>query len=251
MSIFYESPDEKKLFEGVNFQKIKYPCQTLAEQLGQKISDSEIMRLLGVPFNSVITGQVKTSWPNLGADKPASGFYFNVEHPYFELFEVGFCQYPNHFGLYLKDIKINHDKAPPGFGGRCIGRMVRQCLRQGVHKLNLLAAGGRLWPPRNNAGDRWAGYNAWARMGFDMDLESPQIKAGFGQNPNTILMSQFPCYPADIANCITVQDILAIEGGAEWWRTCGTGWHMEFDCSSSQSKSVLLLENYLTSKGFL
>ncbi len=63
------------------------------------------------------------------------------------------------------------------------------------------------------------GYYTWARFGFTAALtEKERAKL-----------------PANLAQATTVNELLDLAGGKEWWLTNGTGRQMEFDLSAGSS----------------
>jgi hypothetical protein len=183
------------------------------------------------------------AWVNegTGADMPPPGLYFDVRGPLIDARAkqtVGvFQDATGRAGLYLKDVFFG-DTAPPGIAGRMLVRMVRTAIDLGIPTLALLAAGGRTWPSIVGA-ERWLGYLAWAIYGFDMRiLAKTQIMHG-----------HFQYFPANLCNCYTVQNVIGLEGGREFWRMVGDGWFMQFDASHSGTSSVMALLKQVAKKG--
>jgi len=214
-------------------------------------SMAEIRDLTGAPTGSEIDVQFKTQWGNTGADRPPPGLYFFVTHPTFIDREnvIGLVNDNGQLGIYIKDVNLT-DRAPSGMGALIVAKIVRFALQRGAAKIRLLAAGGRYWPPKGN-GAEWLGYYAWARYGFNMamsqTLEDPAGTPLPGTE-NAALVPFFPVRPPNLTNCTTVQDVLKETGGKDWWKFCGNGWFMEFDCSSATSASVTALEDFCKEK---
>ncbi|MBB5542832.1 hypothetical protein A8H39_05350 [Paraburkholderia fungorum] len=207
---------------------------------------SDVLDLAGAPTGSTVDAQLMRNWGYQGADKPPPGLYFFVSHPTWITGQniIGIVNDNGGYAIYIKDVAFN-DAAPPNMGAILTAKIARFCMRRKIRRIQLLAAGGRFWPD-----ERWLGYYAWARYGFDMDL-SKAMEDDYG-NPEPFTCASdlapfFPCRPADLANCRTVQDVLQAKHGKEWWKICGNGWFMDFDCSPIRA-SVAALESYCKEK---
>jgi hypothetical protein len=215
---------------------------------GFPLSDSDIQHLSGAPGGARIRCELKTHWAasEVGADRPDPGLYFYVDHQYVPWANcIGLCAVEDTDGtvalrLYLKDISFDNG-APAGLAGAMLARIVRRCLWLGIPSMRLLAAGGRTWQDMR-PGQRWKGYAAWARYGFDMPLESDDQQ----------LLAHFPFFPSHLVGpptCATVQEVVRTADGMDWWKLCGTGYFMSFDCSNTGAASIALLDSVLTAKG--
>ena len=203
---------------------------------GNQFTDADIRDICGAVGGSTITYKVETAQRNLGSDIVPPGLYFRVTHPRYigHANEIGlYLKAPGVYAIYIKDVDLL-TVAPKGMGAIVLAKIVRFCLRNNISTIRLLGAGGRLWPDKT-AGARWWGYYAWARYGFDMKLLKNDLD----------LMRGFPNFPWNLSACTTVQAVVQDIAGREWWKTCGNGWFMEFDCSSSASIGCVTLENYL------
>ncbi|WP_141723441.1 hypothetical protein [Burkholderia sp. A2] len=212
---------------------------------------ADIQDLAGAPSGSEIDIGFVSAWGKTGADRPPPGLYFSVTHPTFIASHnvVGLVNDRGRLGIYVKDVDLT-DKAPSGMGALIVAKMVRFALRQGAANIRLLAAGGRSWPSKTSTVE-WAGYYAWARYGFNMSMSQPlEDPAGtpMAGTENAALAPFFVHRPPNLANCGAVQDVLQQTGGKEWWKSCGNGWFMEFDCSSATSASVTALEDFCKEK---
>lgn len=235
-------------FEGLHFDNAPVAVDrsglNVAVLVGAALSDEDIAHLAGAPGDSKVVCQYKTSWTiaETGADRPYPGLYFYVYHPYIPGHNcIGLCVVSGRFRLYVKDVAFANGSAPPYLAGAMLARIVRRCLSLGVDAMDMLAAGGRLWPDMT-PGRRWGGYAAWARYGFDMPL-IPQDAA---------LLQLFPYFPAHLLGppaCATVQQVVKTPDGMDWWKMCGTGHFMSFDCSNPKSSSIAVLDSVLASKG--
>ncbi len=216
---------------------------------GYPLSDDDICHLSGAPGGSRVMCVLKQTWlpAEIGADKPDPGLYFYVRHQFIPTANcIGLGVVPHADGtrslrMYLKDVSFNAATAPPGLAGAMLARIARRCLSLGVGSMRLLAAGGRTWQDMA-PGQRWGGYAAWARYGFDMPLEACDV----------ILLGQFPYFPAHLVgppHCATVQEVLRTADGLNWWKLCGTGHFMSFDCSNHTAASIALLDSVLAAKG--
>jgi hypothetical protein len=221
----------------------------ISRLVGYALTDDDIAQLAGAPGGATIDCVYKPSWTvaETGADRPDPGLYFYVHHTFILGHNcIGLCLVhdgvaPTHFRLYVKDVSIAPGGAPPGFAGVMVARMARACLRLGVVEMKLLAAGGRLWPDMA-AGQRWGGFVAWVRYGFDMPLLHHDVG----------LLPEFPHFPAHLSGpppCATAQDVVKTADGMSWWKVCGNGHFMTFDCSNPGSTSIAILDSALASKG--
>jgi hypothetical protein len=214
-------------------------------------TDREICHLVGAPSGSDIKYAIVKTWGNTGADNPPPGLYFEIRNSKYIDGKnvVGIVDLGDGVGhqIYIKDVHFK-ESAPPGMVALMLKRMVGFCQRKNISRISLLAAGGRLWPSMGN-GERWGGYYAWARLGFDMELEPKGIAQHFSGGLHYNLFSLFPFFPDRLDACATVQDVIQVKGGLDWWRSCGSGWFMEFECTQG-SKSATILDKYLKSKGF-
>lgn len=217
--------------------------------VGYPLSDDDIAQLSGAPGGAKVVCVYKPYWfpKDVGADRPDPGLYFYVSHAYIPGHNcIGLCLVSaaggaRQFRLYVKDVSFVKGTAPVGLAGAMIARMARGCLRLGVDSMKLLAAGGRLWND-SLPGQRWTGYSAWARYGFDMPL-IPQDLA---------LLQDFPHFPAHLSGpppCGTVQEVVKTADGMDWWKMVGNGHFMTFDCSNFLSASVAVLDSALAAKG--
>ena len=212
---------------------------------------ADIQHLTGAPTGSEIDIRFKPVWGNTGADRPPPGLYFFVTHPTFIDGEnvIGLVNDNGRLGIYIKDVNLT-DQAPSGMGALIVAKIVRFALRRGAAKIRLLAAGGRYWPPKGN-GSEWVGYYSWARYGFNMPMsQAIEDPAGtpIAGTENSALAPFFPVRPPNLPNCATVQDVLEVTGGKDWWKFCGNGWFMEFDCSTAASASIAALEDFCKEK---
>lgn len=217
--------------------------------VGFPLADDDIAQLAGAPGGATVICEYKPTWTRAetGSDRPDPGLYFYVYHPFISgkncigLCLIAYSGVPAHFRLYVKDVSIVAGGAPQGLAGTMIARMARACLRLGISEMRLFAAGGRLW--RDMApGKRWGGYAAWARYGFDMPLIAQDVA----------LLQEFPYFPAHLMGpppCATVQDVVKTGHGMDWWKLCGTGHFMLFDCSNASSASIAILDAALAAKG--
>jgi hypothetical protein len=245
MPLTYQTAFELQHFNAlkVSVKHTAASISSLKAELGFMPSDEEICQITGAPSGATVTYKKVPEWRSwqVGEDAPPPGLYFNIEHP--TLIEgravVGLCNYgyARGMGVYLKDINL-YKSAPVGMATTMLKRIARFCLENDIPRINLMAAGGRDWPDRTD-GTRWGGYYAWPRMGFDMNL----LKA------DLLLLAGFPNHPKHLRTCRNVQDVLKRNGGLEWWKVCGSGYFMEFDCSSDATVSVTTLVSYLTEKG--
>jgi len=248
--------NNKSLFELTNFDSkpatIDHQGQTITPPTTQAagiLSDSDIRDLAGAPAESTVTYcnvQNITYWGALGDDRPPLGLYLFVEHSTWigRRNAIGLIWTTSGYEIYIKDVDFN-DSAPKGLAGIMLAKIVRFCLKYKIQKINLFAAGGRSWEdmdPSSSPPGRWGGYYVWARCGFDMPLSS------WPYDKDTDLFPFFQNYPANLASCTSVQSVIEKPGGLDWWRACGNGWFMSFDCSGPTTPSMSTLEAYLKEK---
>lgn len=158
MSIKFKSTFEKNYFDSAP-ATIVHRGVDIDQYLGVSVplSDDDIRNVCGAPSGSRISYDLVTRWGNTGADRPPAGIYFKVEHQTFIQGEncIGICFVApsNQLLIYIKDIHFSA-AAPAGMAAILVARIARFCLRFGISKIRLLAAGGRLWP-NMRPGERW------------------------------------------------------------------------------------------------
>ena len=224
----------------MSFVRLNYNGCDIKSLLGKPLNESTLKRLIGAPFDSVVS----LSYQQQTSESP-EGLYFDIRHRMYDLLIVGITRTPAGPVLFLNDVYMSK-AAPKGLGTIMLARMVRTCLQLGFVEIKLLAAGGRLWS--GYSGKRWNGYYSWARMGFDMELNPADMKNYFGVDPHATLISHFCKFPENLQKCSTVQDIMTLQGGLDWWKTCGSGWYMTFDCRNKNTASIKHFEKYAIGK---
>lgn len=221
----------------------------LLGSFGVQLTDEDIAHLSGAPGGAHVVCEFRHTWTaaETGADNPDPGLFFRVTHPWIPQYNhIGLCLIASlkgkrYFRMYLKDVSFIHGAAPSGVAGVLVARIARRCLKLGIPAMKLLAAGGRMWGDMQ-PGQRWGGFYAWPRYGFDMGLVPS----------DSALLDEFSKFPAHLVGpprCATVQEVIRTAEGMNWWSICGTGWFMEFDCSSSSAMSIALLDRTLAAKG--
>jgi hypothetical protein len=205
-------------------------------------SADDILLLSGAPCGATVHIREVKKWSSTGDDRPLPGLYFFTAHSSFIKGEnaIGLCYTPGFgYSIYIKDVFFT-STAPAGLAAAAFARIVRLCLAKGIAKITLFAAGGRLWPStvdENGKSVRWGGYYFWARCGFNMQLE-----------PEDVVLKQYFKHPGYLSACNDVRGVIRDKTGIEWWKVCGNGNFMNFDCSSGSTASVLALEQYLHEK---
>lgn len=117
---------------------------------------------------------------------------------------------------------MHKDSQGGGYGTQVFADEVRAAANMGVSKI--VTVGGR---------GRWMnGYSTWPKLGYDAKLPigmrlSRELKAAKPQ---------------------TIQDLLALPGGSEYWKKHGQQMEMTFDLTPG-SKSLQILNKYLAAKG--
>jgi hypothetical protein len=238
-------------FERVHFDcaaplscKVNRKGVDVRSALGRDLTDFEIIFLCGAPRDSQIDVTLISNpadFGNVGDDTPPPGLYFYIYNVYFlaptviGIFKDAALAAT---ALYVKDVNLQ-DAAPTGLGARMLARMMTAAHLLGMSYAAMLAAGGRTWPDMRAPGVRWTGYNAWPRMGFDTLL----TKA------NREMHQHFTHVPRGLSSCTTVQSVLKLSYGKEYWRLAGDGSRMKFDLTTSTSESFNTLNAYLKEKG--
>jgi hypothetical protein len=116
------------------------------------------------------------------------------------------------------------DDAPPGIATRMLAHLVREASRRGVRYIQAEAAGG--------PGSTFNGYYTWARLGFEGRLP-PAAKTRL---------------PKHLAAAEYVLDLMALDGGREWWKAHGRTYEGTFDLTSG-SRSLTVLRDYTLMRG--
>ncbi len=130
--------------------------------------------------------------------------------------------------------------APAGIGVAMLCRIVRACLALGIGSIRGYAIGGRqtATPPGRQ---RFMGYYAWPRYGFD---------GTFGGADDEALRAYYPHFPAGVASGAvrSLNHLLDQAGGAQYWFVNGTARAVCFEVAAF-SGSMLMLNKYLSDKG--
>lgn len=204
------------------------------------LSHNQLLGLCAAPNRSQVTLRRVDSWVGMLSDreKVPPGLHVVVKSEHIRdgsANEFVVFREPNgsRASVYLKLI----DFKTGGYGGPLVRRIATEASRAGMVRLRLLAAGGRLWEPRED-GSHWLGYSAWPKYGFDMLL------CGSPRKENAWKIAEhFPYAPQGLATCCTVQQVRELQTGRDYWKVCGNGSYMEFDLSAkSRAWSVLNLE---------
>lgn len=146
--------------------------------------------------------------------------------------------------VYIKLVMVSKNTPLVATSGLILESMLRQNDKVSATEkfvtYSMLAAGGREWDNIGKTKDRWGGYAAWPRYGFDMPLLSD----------TTDMFDYFPHVPPLVgaaATCVNVSSLLTLNKGMEFWDLVGEGWYMNFDTSPS-SYSRNTLASYLGGK---
>ena len=234
--------DQVSAFEQTHFDDAtitvaphKFDLNALLPRTG--LTTAQIIALSGAPSGHTVELMWldKAYWAKQpDGDRTPTGLYFKVTGPWIAqgqrhlvcIFKQG--GWPC---LYIKDIFFDANKCPKGLAGTMVKRMVRTATLMNFNSIQLLAAGGRYCPGVPNAnGLRYGGYAAWPKYGFDMPLDKN----------NRALVQYFPHYPPKLSSCNTVQDLLALPGGPEYWKANGDGNFMKFTLKSTGAVRKLL-----------
>lgn len=143
------------------------------------------------------------------------------------------------FYVYLKQIHYGAN-APDGIGAATLCRIVRACLALGIGSIHAYALGGRKTATPKGM-QRFLGYYAWPRYGFD---------GAFGGQDDEPLIGHYPYLPAGVADgsVRSLHQLLDREGGVQFWFVNGTARNVRFEVAAG-SLSMLRLDKYLTDKG--
>lgn len=87
----------------------------------------------------------------------------------------------------------------------------------GYRRISLIAGGGK------GHDEHMIGYRFWPKLGFDAPLDEGETEGA-----------------PHLANCRTVQDVLAID--AAWWESDGSQRWMEFDLAAESPGWQMLLD---------
>ncbi|WP_245641697.1 hypothetical protein [Paraburkholderia bannensis] len=227
---------------------------------GVQLEEGDVFELFGVVISSREAAQLLMVFDgarvheqdqyDYGDDDAPPGTYFTTIHP--ELVHEG---HKNRVGIYdeegtgealfLDDVLAGDDdafpaqeigppravhvdhfylrhQAPEGLGTVAFALCAMTAHRMGYTRISLIAGGGRGHDPR------MIGYFVWPKLGFDALLDHGETD---GQ--------------PDLAACITVQDVIAID--ETWWRENGSQRLMEFDLGADSRCWEKLLD-YLQQK---
>lgn len=214
------------------------------------LTREDIIGLCAVPNGATVKLKSKTKWTKAeipdGEQVPV-GLHVSVTQP--DLFAepsefMVFDEASGHRSLYYKLVIA---RARPlsnpvillkGMGGEMVRRSVAIARQLRFGRIRMLAAGGRTWPDRDDSGNRWLGYLAWPRYGFNMLLLESDRE----------LFGHFQHYPRELSTCKSVLALLSLDGGPDYWKACGSGSYMEFDLQDG-SDSVRKLQAWLDSTG--
>jgi hypothetical protein len=224
--------DPKELLSG-QFAKVVSGQNLGMQKLG--LSDETLIQLCGAPKNSELKVFWKISWTaeeRDGEDLP-EGLFVQI----FQSGVIATCNeviiYRNKnddaLEIYLKLVDFKVDASLKGIGGWLIDKVSRHAMEHKVRTLQLLAAGGRTWASRLD-GSRWRGWVVWPRYGFEMELADSEEKVRRWQ-----ISEHFSHVPKDLASCKTVQMLLSVEHGKEFWHLCGDGDYMVFNLTPNSA----------------
>ncbi|WP_373988375.1 hypothetical protein [Duganella sp. BuS-21] len=224
------------------------------DALGIKLTDEQLAALCGAPSGSTVEAEfideamqeisevndkekVEEIPPGLHL-KVKNKDYIN-DYNHVILYPAGEEDGPISMEVYVKLVDFRSGAAKgksfTGVGGYMIARIVRMMKQlKNFTKIRLQAAGGRTWKSRK-PGERWYGYVAWPRYGFDMEL----------RDFTTQMFPFFQHQPVGLSSCVRVSQVLALgKDGEAFWKAVGDGWDMTFDvtanCSSIEKLSKCL-----------
>jgi hypothetical protein len=137
--------------------------------------------------------------------------------------------YPERKEIVMEEIKLSKD-APKGLGTKIFSQTVEMAIHNGFKKLTCKA--------HRNDKDGYIGYKIWPKMGYDGEIPSKSKKA---LKEDTNFLKKFSKPPSKVS------EILAVEGGIEWWDINGYSFHAEFDLTPG-SKSLEVYQKYISKK---
>jgi hypothetical protein len=238
-----------QFFKGKNI-KFESANGPLLERWG--LTKDDVIGLCAVPNDASVQLKSKVRWTKTevpDGEQVPIGLHVRVTQQ--ELFaepsEFVIFREPNECrSLYYKLVIARAEPlSDPGFllkgmGGEMIQRSVSTAQRLGFGRIRMLAAGGRTWPDRDEVtGNRWFGYLAWPRYGFNM----PLLDSDKG------LFRHFEHFPRELSTCNTVLALLSLAGGSDYWKVCGSGSYMEFDLREGSESAVKLADWCETASG--
>jgi hypothetical protein len=173
-------------------------AQSVAAQLmGRQLSSREISALVGAPKGSQVTlrAAVHEGQPALRISAKIPG-----------MSRADYAIRPDSGGrvtLHIEHVEKSRSSAKYSFAKQ-LDTTLSTARRMGMSKVTLDAAG--------QYKGRFNGYHAFAMYGFN------------GKIPSIVSRSM----PSQYKGAKTVQKLLSMKGGAEWWKRNGTGTEMEF-----------------------
>ncbi|WP_442808308.1 hypothetical protein [Trinickia soli] len=182
------------------------------------VADTTLAHLCGAPRNATV---------DMYSDGQA--LIFEVTHPSLiathNRIEVR-TDPDRRFYVYLNKIHYGAN-APAGIGVAMLCRIVRACLALGIGSIHGYAIGGRKTATPKGM-QRFLGYYAWPRYGFD---------GVFGEQDDQPLIAHYPHFPAGIADgsVRSLQRLLDREGGPHFWFVNGTARSVRFDVAAGSS----------------
>ena len=131
---------------------------------------------------------------------------------------------------YINSLQIKSGNRGKGLGADVFARQAKFLSDSGFDNIKLLAARGL------GGGVRYNGYMVWPKFGFDAHVDEmidPELRNKFKKH-----------WP----NVSTLQQLVALPGGWEWWEKHGKTTPMRFDTKPG-SVSMGLISSYLRNKG--
>lgn len=239
------SRDEANCFQAEHFDgttcKVEKSGVDIRRAMGFDLTDRHLVKLVGAPTNSKIRLELKHDWTEeevADGEEVPRGLLVTIENEkYYDtpaevvVFLDGLKDRP---AVYVKLIMFRDNPELKGIAGHMISIMANAAKElPGATRLKLWAAGGLLWEDLA-PGERWGGYAAWPKYGFDCVIPSP----------TKILIPHFRYFPPGLSGCQHVSDVLSLRGGKEFWRVAGEGSYMNFALRSG-SNSWIVLDKFL------
>lgn len=228
-----------------------YEVAVISRQLFAKVlSIEELVQLSGAPPEAEVRSWAGRYQIESGRNsyKWYNGVMVKADHPYLDgkqkrVFAIDDDQALVIFNEYFFVRKV---LAPSGFGVRMFARQVGACLRynrsaEEAHRIISIRTHAFGWPGSNT----WHGYYVWARCGYQANLDDidPALRTRLLKDV------QRPEYEgsqlrAEAEDIYSVNDLMLVNGGSQWWRENGTEWWGEF-ALTEDSRQVRMLRLYL------
>lgn len=182
--------------------------QTITKLFGQQVSDEDLARLAGAHGAELVD---IVAVPQRGIEILVRAEEYQAKRRIFG--EAG--------ALILENAVFRAAKTGTGIGLRLFSQQVQYAKKLGVQEIRVLAY----------RAPGWNGYYTWARFGYD------------GPIPANV----FAVMPIHLRSARTVQELMALPGGKEFWKVNGDSYDGVFDLRKG-SRSLRVLSSYMKEK---